>query len=139
MADIEQARQMIPLVLCGISFDSNVSELVFGVDVFDLDFGVQVNPIEQPIKCNSVSPGNMSHCGTPSFNDHLDHCFDCPRTHTTNFHDARLDVRGHTINIIQHVDFPLRFLTSVNDNRSACSLCCLSHVSQTRNNQIPQI
>ena len=31
--------------------------------------------IEQPIKRNSVGSGNMSHCKTPSFNDHLDHCF----------------------------------------------------------------
>ena len=26
-----------------------------------LDLGIQINPIEQPIKCNSVSCGNMSH------------------------------------------------------------------------------
>ena len=50
MADIEQAHQMIPLMKCEISFNQNVSELVFGADVFDLDFGVQVNSIEQPIK-----------------------------------------------------------------------------------------
>ena len=49
--------------------------MVFGVDVLNLDLWVQVNSIEQPIKRNSVSPGNMSHGGTPSFNDHLDHCF----------------------------------------------------------------
>ena len=52
-----------------------MSELVFGVDVFDLDLGILINSIEQPIKRNSVGPGNMSHCGTPSFYDHLDHCF----------------------------------------------------------------
>ena len=49
--------------------------MVFGVDVLDLDFWVQVNSIEQPIKRNSVGPGNMSHCGTPSLDNHLDHCF----------------------------------------------------------------
>ena len=48
---------------------------VFGVDVLDLDYEVQVDSIKQPIKTNSVGSGNMSHCGTPSFNDHLDHCF----------------------------------------------------------------
>ena len=31
--------------------------------------------IEQPIKRNSVGPENMSHCGTPSLDDHFDHCF----------------------------------------------------------------
>ena len=44
-------------------------------DVLDWDFGVQLNSIEQPIKRNSVDSGNMSHCRTPSFNDHFDHCF----------------------------------------------------------------
>ena len=53
----------------------NVCELVFGVDVFDLNFGVQINSIKQPIKSHSVGSGNMSHCRTPSFNDHLDHSF----------------------------------------------------------------
>ena len=53
---------MIPLITCEISFGQNVSELVFGVDVFDLDFGIQINAIKQPVKRNSVSPGNMSHC-----------------------------------------------------------------------------
>ena len=66
---------MIPLIPREISFGHKVSELVFGVDVFDLDFGIQINSIKLPIKCNSVSSGNMSHCRTPSFNDHLDHRF----------------------------------------------------------------
>ena len=75
MADIEQTQRMIPFVTCEISFGQNVSQLVFGVDVLDLDFGVQINSIEQPIKSNSVGSGNMSHCRTPSFDNHLDHCF----------------------------------------------------------------
>ena len=75
MANIEQAQQMIPLITCEMSFGQNVSELVLGVDVLDLDFWVQVDSIEQPINSNSVSPGNMSHCGTPSLYNHLDHCF----------------------------------------------------------------
>ena len=66
---------MIPIITLEICFGQNVSELVFGVDVFDLDFGIQINPIKQPIKSNSVSPGNMSHCWTSAFHDHLDHCF----------------------------------------------------------------
>ena len=73
MANIEQAQQMIPLITREISFGQSVSKLVFGVDVFDLDFGVQINSIKQPIKRNSVGPGNMSHCRTSSFNDHFDH------------------------------------------------------------------
>ena len=75
MANIKQAQQMIPLITREIPFGQNVGKLVFGVDVFDLDFGVQINSIEQPIKSNSVSSGNMSHCWTPSFNDHFDHSF----------------------------------------------------------------
>ena len=57
MANVEQAQQMIPLITRETSFGQNVSELVFGVDAFDLDFGIHINSIKQPIKCNSVSPG----------------------------------------------------------------------------------
>ena len=73
---VEQAQQMIPLIAGEISFGQNVSKLVFGVDVFDF---VSRNP--EVIRSNSqsretlLSPGNMSHCGTLSFNNHLDHCF----------------------------------------------------------------
>ena len=70
MANIKQAQQMIPLITCEISF-----ELVFGVDVFDLDVGIQIGSNEQPIKSNSLSSGDVSHCRTSAFNDHLDHCF----------------------------------------------------------------
>ena len=75
MATVKQTQKMIPFITCEISLGQYVCELVFGVDVLDLDFGVRVDSIEQPIKRNSVGPGNMSHCGTPSFNDHLDRCF----------------------------------------------------------------
>ena len=67
MANIEQAQQTIPLITCEISPGQNVSELVFGVDAFDLDFGVQINSIKQPIKRNTVSSGNMCHCRILSF------------------------------------------------------------------------
>ena len=53
----------------------DVCELAFGVDVFDLDFGVQINSIEQPIKNNSVGPGNVSHCWTSAFHNHLVYSF----------------------------------------------------------------
>ena len=75
MGNVKQAQQMIPLITREISFGQNVSELFFGVDVFDLDFGIQIDSIEQPIKSNSVGSGNMSHCGTPSFDNDLNHCF----------------------------------------------------------------
>ena len=75
MANVKQAQQMIPLITRETHFGQNVSKLVFGVDVFGMDLGIQINSIKQPIKCNSVSPGNMSHCWTPSLNDHFDHCF----------------------------------------------------------------
>ena len=75
MADVKQAQQMIPLITCEISFGLNLCDLVFGVDVFDLDLRVKIDSIEQPIKSNSVSSGNMSHCWTRYFYDHLDHCF----------------------------------------------------------------
>ena len=47
MAKVKQIQQMIPLITCKIPFGQNVSELVFGVDVFDLDFGIQINPNNQ--------------------------------------------------------------------------------------------
>ena len=76
MDNIQQAQQMIPLITCEITFGLDVCELVFGVDVFDLDLGIQIDSTEQLIGSNSVGSGNMSHCRTPSFNDHhLDHCF----------------------------------------------------------------
>ena len=53
MADVKQIQQMIPLITCEIS-------------LFHLDFGVQINSIKQPIKSNSVSPGNTSHCRASS-------------------------------------------------------------------------
>ena len=59
-------------------------------------FWVQVNSIEQPIKSNSVGPGNMSHCGTPSFNDHLDHCFVVLKHIQQSFLMRRLDVWGNS-------------------------------------------
>ena len=75
MANVKQTQKMIPFVTCEISLGEHVCELVFGVNVLDLDYWVQIDSIEQPIKRNSVGPGNMSHCGTSSLENHLDHCF----------------------------------------------------------------
>ena len=73
MADVEQTQKMIPFITCEISLCH--CELVFGVNVFDWDFMVQIDSIEQPIKSNSASSGNMSHCRASSLYNHLDHCF----------------------------------------------------------------
>ena len=66
---------MIPLITCEIPLCQDVCKLVFDVDVFDLDLGVQINSIEQPVKRNSVSPGDVSHCRTSAFNNHFDYSF----------------------------------------------------------------
>ena len=92
MADIKQGQQMIPFITCEIPLCQDVCELVLGVDVFDLDLRIKINSIEQPIKSNSMSSGNMSHCRTSAFNDHLDYSFHCPQTHTIKLHDLRI---GH--------------------------------------------
>ena len=75
MANVKQIQQMIPLIMCEIPLCQDVCELVFGVSVFDLDFGVQINSIEQPVKNTSLGSGDVSHCRTSAFNDHLDHSF----------------------------------------------------------------
>ena len=75
MAKIEQGQQMIPFITCEIPLCQDVCKLVLGVDVFDLDLRVKIDSIEQPIKSNSMSSGNMSHCWTSAFNDHFDHSF----------------------------------------------------------------
>ena len=67
MANVKQTQKMIPFVTCEISLGQFVWELVFGVSVFDLDFGVQNDSIKQPIKSNSVGPGNMSLVGLLPF------------------------------------------------------------------------
>ena len=71
---------------------------------------IQINSIKQPTKSNSVSPGNMSHCRTSAFYDHLDHRFIVFEHIQQSFLMRRQDVGGNTINIIQCVDLPLRSL-----------------------------
>ena len=75
MVDVEQTQNMVPFITCEISLCKCVSELVFGVNVFDLDFGVQINSIEQPIKSNSVGSGDVSHLWTSAFDNHVDYSF----------------------------------------------------------------
>ena len=61
------SRVKLPLVEC--------QQVRFGVYIFDLDLWFQVNSVEQPIKRNSVGSGHVSHCWTPSFDNHLDDSF----------------------------------------------------------------
>ena len=72
MANIKQSQQMIPFITCETALCQDVCELILGVNIFDLDFWVKINPIKQPIKSNSVGPGNMSHRWTSAFYYHLD-------------------------------------------------------------------
>ena len=75
MADIKQGQQMIPLITCEIPF-VKMSACWLLVSMYLIRIlGVQINSIEQPIKSNSVGSGNVSHCRTFAFNDHLDHSF----------------------------------------------------------------
>ena len=54
MADVEQAKKIIPFVTCEITFGHNVCELVFDVNVTVLNFSIKINPVKQPILGNSV-------------------------------------------------------------------------------------
>ena len=46
MANVEQTQKMVPFVACEISVCPYVSELVLGVNVFNLDFRVQIGSIQ---------------------------------------------------------------------------------------------
>ena len=54
MANGENTQKMVPLITCEISLCLPM--------VFDLDLGVRIDSVKQPIKSNSVSSGNVSHC-----------------------------------------------------------------------------
>ena len=71
-------------------------------------FGVQNDSIEEPIKRNSVGPGNVSHCLTSSLYNHLDHCFVVFKHIQQSFLMRGQDVWGNGINIIQNVEHSLR-------------------------------
>ena len=73
MAKVQQIQQMILFITNEIPFEEDVCVFVCGVNVVDLHFGVPINSIEQPIKNNSVSSGNVSHCGISVFHNHFDH------------------------------------------------------------------
>ena len=117
MANVKQTQKIMPFITCQISLGQYVCELVFGVNVFDLDLGVQIKSIKQPVKSNSVSPGNMSHCGTSSLKSHLDHCFVVFKHIQQSFLMRRVDVWGNKINIVQIIDHSLRLISFLNGVR----------------------
>ena len=53
------------------TFGQEVSELALGVHIFDLDHWIKINPVEKPVKCNSVNARNVTHCRTSFFYYHL--------------------------------------------------------------------
>ena len=60
---------------------------------FEFFRGQHVCEFEQPIKSNAVGPGNMSHCGTSSLFQHLDHCFVVFKNIQQSFLMRKLDAR----------------------------------------------
>ena len=101
MADVEQMEKIVPLITRKITFGQDVCELVFGVDVFDLNLWIQIDSVKLPIKNNSVSPGNMSHCRTPALDDHFNHCFVILKNVEHRTTSRRLRVRRSITNITQ--------------------------------------
>ena len=73
--DVEQTKQMIPLITRETFFGQHVSELVFGVNIFDLGFWFKVDSVQQQIKRSYVGSGHVCHCWTSSFDNHLDDSF----------------------------------------------------------------
>ena len=47
--DVEQTKKMVPLLTREITIGQHVSELVLGVNIFDLDFWVRVDSVKQPV------------------------------------------------------------------------------------------
>ena len=81
----------------------------------------------------------MSHCGSPSFDNHLNHCLVVLKHIQRSFLMRKLNVWWNTINIIQHVDHSLRslvwsmiFVTVHNGSpRSIKSLNCFQRQKQS--------
>ena len=147
---LKKHRKWFHSFLEKLSFGQDVSELVFGVNKFDLDFGFQVDSVKQPIKSNSVSSWHMSHCRTSSLYDHLDHCFVVFKHIQQSILMRRVDVWGNKINIVQIIDHSLRLFSFLNcvrcwtsftfvHNGSHRSIMVLSCVSKNCDDQIPWI
>ena len=71
MEDVQQIKNIVPLIACEIPFGQHVCKLVFGVDILDLNFCGPDYSVKQPIKSSSVGSAYMYHCWTSAFDDHL--------------------------------------------------------------------
>ena len=60
-------KKMIPFITREITFGQQVSDLVVGVNIFDLDFGFQINSVKQTVSRNSVGSGYVSRCRPSAF------------------------------------------------------------------------
>ena len=95
---------MIPLISRETSFGQNVSELVFGVNIFDWDLGFHVDSVKQPIMRNSVGSRHLSHCGTSSFDHPFDHSFIVFKNVQLRLSMRRMCVGGYVFHFTQLVN-----------------------------------
>ena len=52
--DVERTEKMIPFITSEIALRQHVC-------IFELDSEVQIGPVKQPLRCNSVGSGHVSH------------------------------------------------------------------------------
>ena len=97
-------KKVIPLISRETSCGQHVSEMVFGVNIFDLDLGFQVDSCKKPIKSNSVSSRQMSLCGTSSFDYHFDHNFVVFENEQLKLTLRRLCVERYVIHVTQLIN-----------------------------------
>ena len=71
--DVEQMKKIAPFFTRKTSFNQQVCNLVFWRQHVHVDLWVQVESVKQPILRVSVGSGYVSHHGTSSFDEHLDH------------------------------------------------------------------
>ena len=108
------SRVKLPLV--------NMSASWF-LDIFDLDSWLQVDPVKQPITCNSVDSWHVSHCWTSAFDNHLDNCFVIFKNVQLRLALRRMCVRWNVIQMWQRSTsrFPFRLVLDVFRERSPVS------------------
>ena len=54
MPNVEQMKEIVPLITCEITFGQNVCDFKFGVNVSNLNLKLKINPVKQPIQSNSA-------------------------------------------------------------------------------------
>ena len=96
-----------------LPFCQYVCELILGVNISDLHFGTTIDSVKQPIKSNSVGPGNMSHCGTSTFDNHLDNGFVFLEDVQHGITLRRVCVTGHVIQLRQLINLRTIFLSHI--------------------------